>query len=267
MSSIITGHVTIGADIEYFLQDKQSKEIITAEGIIQGTKYEPFCFDQNNKFFATSLDNVLAEHCIPPVDLTNKQGFIENILKSQHYIESLNENICLAIQPSARLLDKYLQSETAKTFGCEPDYNCWNGGDANPRPTSAVSNLRTAGFHVHFGYEKPGYDENIEFAKRFDLFVTLPALLIEPENERRLLYGKAGSFRNKPYGLEVRTLSSYFASSPELIGWVFEQSKVVVENINNPMPEFPIEDVINTKNYEFAKEICKQLNINYAIAS
>lgn len=256
----------IGADIEAFLQDKETKEIVSAEGIVKGTKRNPFVFDETNKFFATSLDNVLAEHCIPPV--TNVDDFVNNIMKSQLYLNSLDDRLCTAFLPSAHLDPKYLQTRNAQTFGCEPDYNAWNDGMPNDRPSAEDLTLRTAGFHVHLGYENPSYEMNILFMKYFDMYVTMPALIIEPENERRLLYGKAGAFRNKDYGMEARTLSSYFASTPELIKWVYQNTIQAIDALNNGVPLVEnVEEIINNCDIDSALLITQELNILTTIAA
>lgn len=262
---MINNH-TIGADIEAFLQDIETGEIVSAEGIVQGSKNEPFVFDETNKFFATSLDNVLAEHCIPPSN--NEEEFLSAILKCQDYLNHMDERLCTAWLPSARLDEKYLQTDNAKLFGCEPDYNCWLDGMPNSRPSSAVSNLRTAGFHVHVGYDEPSVEDNINFMKYFDMYVTLPSLLLEPANERRELYGKAGSFRHKPYGMEARTLSSYFASSPELISWVYKATQDAIQHYNNQTPLHPeVEQLINSVDIENIQMVVDINNINATIAA
>lgn len=262
---MITNH-KIGADIEAFLQDRVTGEIVSAEGIVKGTKDNPFNFDEADKYYATSLDNVLAEHCIPP---SNTEGeFITSILRCQHYLDNMDERLCTAWLPSARLDEKYLQTQNAKTFGCEPDFNCYANGMPNPRPESAISNLRTAGFHVHVGYDNPSVEDNINFMKYFDMYVTLPSLLLEPPNERRELYGKAGAFRHKPYGMEARTLSSYFASSPALISWVYKATQEAIYHYNNQTPlDDMVENLINTVDIENIKVALSMNNINVTIAA
>lgn len=255
---------TLGADIECFLAKKDTAEIISAEGIIKGTKYDPYVFDPENKFFSTSLDNVMAEHTIPPTD--NVDDWVSSILKSKNYIESLDDSLCTAYIPSARLADVYLNTPNAQLFGCEPDFNAWKDGEMNPPPSKSIANLRTAGFHVHAGYNTPSMEQNINIMKWFDVYVTLPSLLIEPDNERRMMYGKAGAFRHKPYGMEARTLSSYFASTPELMKWVFDNTKEAVERALSG-EEMPTElaeltrTVIDVADKNKAKELCDKYNI------
>jgi hypothetical protein len=43
---------------------------------------------------------------------------------------------------------------------------------------------------------------------------------------RRELYGKAGAFRPKPYGVEYRVLSNRWLNSEALIRWVYNQSQL-----------------------------------------
>lgn len=254
----------IGADIECFLSDKQTGEIVSAEGIIQGTKWNPFVFDNTNEFFSTSLDNVMAEHCIPPTN--NVKDWVSSILKSRHYIESLDNSLCTAFIPSARLDEKWLQTENANTFGCEPDYNAWKFGEINPEIIKEIPNLRTAGFHVHVGYDNPSVETNIQLMKFFDVYLTLPSLLIEPDNERRQMYGKAGAFRHKEYGMEARTLSSFFASEERLMEWVFNQTNILVPKVlnNESLHEdflYLTEDIINNNDKEKARELCLKHDI------
>jgi len=56
-------------------------------------------------------------------------------------------------------------------------------------------------FHVHIGYENPNDDTNRELAKAMDLFLGVPSILMEPNNERRAVgYGQAGNYRNQKHG-------------------------------------------------------------------
>lgn len=100
----------------------------------------------------------------------------------------------------------------------------------------------------------------------FDALVTLPALLIDKDDRRRELYGKAGSFRFKTFGVECRALSNFWIHSDELISWVFEQTHKAVtlvleghaELILNEFEE-SIQRVINTNNKEEATELVSKI--------
>lgn len=221
----------IGSDIEYFLQDKNTQEIVSAENIIKGTKHDPFHFDKKNKYFATSLDNVMAEGNIPPAKSASE--FYESVDKLMKHINSVIPaeltTVCL---PSARLDYKWLQTETAQMFGCDPSFNCWTGELVHPQPTG--DNVRSTGFHVHVGYDKPNETENIELARAMDLFLGLPAVIMEPANERKLVgYGLAGNFRHQRHGMEYRSLSGFFSSSKELIEWCYNQAVAAIDFVNS----------------------------------
>lgn len=109
--------VKIGSDFEVFLRDKNTNEIISAEGIIQGTKKEPYNFDENDSYACTSLDNVLAEANIRPA--TTAAEFFHGINKALSYINNYIPNHLETIAlPAARLDEKWLQTENAKLFGC-----------------------------------------------------------------------------------------------------------------------------------------------------
>lgn len=253
----------IGADVEMFLQDKVSGEVVSAEGLIKGTKDSPFVFDQSSPFFATSLDNVLAEISMPPAKTLEE--FVKNLYKSIDYVRrTIPPNLQTLHIASAKLHERFLRTKNAKTFGCSMDYNAWIR-DANP-PPSSKTNLRSAGLHVHFGYQNPSMETNEDIVKAFDLFCTVPSLLIDEDTERRKLYGKAGAFRPKPYGLEVRTLSAYFANSEELVRWVYNGALKAIEFVNNyeDISEElgnSIQIAINNNDKQLAEKIVKEYKI------
>lgn len=107
---------TIGADVEMFLTNTETGEVVSAENIVKGSKYDPFHFDANNKWFTTSLDNVLAEITIPPAKTARQ--FSTYLRKSMAYVKSiLPKELDLLITPSASLDSKWLLTENAQTFG------------------------------------------------------------------------------------------------------------------------------------------------------
>jgi Phage phiEco32-like COOH.NH2 ligase-type 2 len=251
---------SIGSDIELFLRDKQTGEIVSAEGIAKGTKHEPYVFDPSSKYFATSLDNVLYEFCIPPS--RRLEEFVNNIKKSMSYVNAtLPDRLCYAPIASARLAMHFLETENAQIFGCEPDYNAWTG-NMNNAP-SVNTSLRSAGFHVHVGFDDPNREEAEELVRAMDLLLGVPSVLIDPDKDRRNLYGRAGSFRPKPYGLEYRVLSSFFASSEELMAWVYESTIKAIDFVNkgNSVQLPKVFLAIDNSIEGLAKELVQEFNI------
>jgi len=116
---------------------------------------------------------------------------------------------------------------------CDPDLNVWKG-EENISPDPVIfGNLRSCGGHVSIGYDNPKEEISEEIVKAFDLFCTLPSLLLDPDTERRQLYGKAGSFRFKNFGVECRSLSNFWLISEAYMAWVFDQTQKAIDYINS----------------------------------
>lgn len=265
---LLMDNITIGADIEVFLQDKQTKEIVSAEGIIKGTKEDPHQFKDGG--FATSLDNVMAEFNIAPAKTA--KDFSENILFALAYIKSvIPANLVPLAIPSARVDRKYLQTENAMLFGCEPDYDAWKGGLQNEKPTCAtIPTLRSCGGHVHVGYSNANNLCTMDLIRAMDIFIGLPSIIQEPDNERKTLYGKAGAFRFKPYGGEYRTISNYYLQSKDLTEWVFNNTQQAIEFVNrrNPISREEgegIQAAINLNDKELANTLCTYFGVKLAV--
>ena len=114
---------------------------------------------------------------------------------------------------------------------CDPDYNAYTE-EVNPKPEGASTNLRSAGFHVHVGYPNQNYETSVNIVKWMDVFLGVPSLLLDPDTERRKLYGKAGCFRLQPWGVEYRVLSSYMMHNETFIRYVYKQTMTAVSHRN-----------------------------------
>jgi hypothetical protein len=214
--------ITLGADPEFFV--KRDGDFYPIVGLLGGSKWEPTRVEEMGIFNAYLEDNVMAEYNISPVD--NEDDFVLQIQSMIDLImQKLGEEYVADFSPAARFKPEFLESEQAKVFGCEPDMSAYT---LQIQEVSAeeAGNLRTAGGHIHIGWAEAS--ENLEecaaVARAFDLFVTAPMMLIEPDNERRQLYGSAGSMRTKMYGVECRALSSYWQSSEDLMRFVYRQT-------------------------------------------
>lgn len=243
---------TIGADPEFFI--KQFNKHKSAIGLIGGSKDQPRPLAREG--FAILEDNVAVEFNIAPCH--NHMEFIEAI---QYVMEGLQKNVLPTYEvstESAVLFDAdQLTHPQAQEFGCEPDYNAWTKG-INPRPCAADAALRSAGGHVHVGTtENP-----IEVIRAMDLFLGVPSTKMDKGTLRRQLYGKAGSFRQKPYGCEYRTLSNFWIFSPDLIKWVYDQTEKAISFVNSGKVVSDedghlIQECINNNSGEAYEHLCK----------
>lgn len=263
-------NVTVGADVEVFIGDKAG-HIISAEGIIKGSKEEPFRFVEGNNYFGTSLDNVMAEFNIPPA--TSAEEFSEYINYALSYIQKSisGRGLDVFVLPAARLNETYLQTENAKVFGCDPDFDAWLMGTINPKPTplEEALNLRSCGGHIHVGYKKPDLLTSMRLVRAMDIFLGMPSVVQEPDNERKSLYGRAGAFRQKNYGVEYRTISNYYANSDALCQWVYNNTMEAVEFARRELPisseeAEAIKAAINFGNKELAITMCQYFNVKVA---
>lgn len=144
MSKLLIEEPLVGSDIEFFIIDTETNEIVSAEGLVKGTKEEPYHFNKENDYFATSLDNVTYEGNIPPAKTSDE--FVSYVKELRNYMDSsIPKTLKTLAKGSARLDWKYLETENARHYGCSPSINAWTEiqemVDANKK-----SNLRGAGY-------------------------------------------------------------------------------------------------------------------------
>lgn len=193
--------ITVGADPELFIINEKTKKVVSAVGKIPGEKGNPYVADDMPKGFGLETDNILAEFNIPPV--TNGVSFVNNIEYMKHYIDkyvkNINPNYGILCTASKSVDPNQLRSKQALLFGCDVDYNAYTG-QANPKPEGTKTNLRSAGFHIHIGYENPNIDTSVLLVKYLDMYLGIPSVVYDSDKKRRSLYGKAGCFRLTSYG-------------------------------------------------------------------
>lgn len=229
---------TFGCDPEFFVSRKGQP--VSAHGLIPGNKKDPF----KVPFGAVQVDGMALEFNINPAK--GEAGFMRN-LKSvlDSILKMVPEHEMYAL-PVADFGLEYIeaQPEEAKELGCEPDYNAYTG-QANPRPQAATP-FRTASGHIHIGWTQdvdpldPGHFEACRIlAKALDVGLGVPSLLWDKDDRRRQLYGKAGSFRSKHYGMEYRVLSNQWIdpTKPHLAQFVFNNAVWAVKKAFED-PEF-----------------------------
>ena len=215
--------ILVGADPELFVKNPNSGEFISAHGMVPGTKYDPYKVDKG----AIQVDGMALEFNIDPARTVDE--FVRNITEVQKTLRSfVPTGYSIVAEPAVVFTDSVMseQPEEAKELGCEPDFNAYTSL-ANPRPDGS-SGLRTASGHVHIGWtngadlRSKNHREDAEtVVKQLDYALGLYSLLWDPDNTRRSMYGKAGAYRLKSYGVEYRVMSNRWLSDPRLVGWVF----------------------------------------------
>lgn len=252
-------NVTIGADPELFIFNTETRSVVSSIGLIPGEKGKPWRDKKWAKGYGLEIDNILGEFNIPPA--RTKAEFIESINFMKKYIREFvkktNPNYDIRCRASYKVPEDQLQSDEAKKFGCSVDFNAYTE-DVNPKPEGEKTNLRSAGFHIHIGYDNPNVETSVQLVKYLDLYLGLPSLFFDGDTTRRSLYGKAGCFRLTKYGVEYRVLSSALLRNKERLDFVWEGTMRAIKEYNNGslLPDSgEIQEVINTTNLKMAEEI------------
>ena len=208
--------IKIGCDPEVFV--KNARNFISGHELIPGTKAEPYPVPNG----AVQVDGMALEFNIDPAK-TQKE-FVHNV---EHVLNTLKgmipDNLKIVIEPVAHFKKNYMekQPEISKLLGCEPDYNAYTE-NTNPAPKSHPT-MRTAAGHIHIGwrnnkkFDKRHVDKCILLVKELDFTLGIPSMLVDRCNKRRKMYGRAGTYRPKPYGVEYRVLSNYWLKETNLI--------------------------------------------------
>ena len=254
--------ITLGADPEFLIQDDDTGEIVSAEGLIGGTKQEPKPISEVGH--SVQEDNIMAEFNIPPA--MDAKSFSRDINLVIDHINDviLPSNLSNSTKASHHMDEKFLGSEQSLMFGCEPDLNVWLR-KLNQAPPSG-GNLRTCGGHIHVGYVNPSEETSEDLIKAMDLFLGVPSIIMDTDRDRRTMYGNAGAFRFKPFGVEYRTLSNFWIFTAELKTWAFDNTIKATEFVNNGgvfSEELAtrVQECINNQCVDSARAIVEEFNI------
>ena len=228
--------ITVGADPEFFV--KKGGVPVSAFGLVPGDKKNPFKVG----FGAVQVDGMALEFNINPAK--GVDGFVRNLDAVMAKILEMVPGYEYFDSPVADFGIEYIeqQPEVARILGCDPDYNAYTMA---PNPIPDVKRpFRTASGHIHIGWA-----DNVDhldpdhmkacgrLARMLDYTLGVPSLIWDKDDRRRELYGKAGAFRPKPYGMEYRTPSNAWLNPtlPHLRKYVYTQAIKAVEMLfDNP---------------------------------
>lgn len=246
---------SIGADPELLLVDSDNI-LRSAIGVIPGEKGIPFKTECGGQ---VHYDNVTAEFAILPV--TTAFDFNKSIFRMMRNISTMADahNLEVSEHSFGVYSAEELKPMAARISGCDPDYNAWTG-EQNPPPDYEITAERAAGGHVHIGVDDLSDSNRIQLVKVLDLFVTMPLMRYE-DPRRRKLYGRAGAFRPKSYGLEYRSPSNAWVFKTSRRSWMYRAVNHAVEQFENITAEPIWEMIINMHDIGRAEEFCKRHNV------
>lgn len=223
--------IKVGADPEVFVRDSQGRPVsaVTPEGVpmVLGTKAKPAKVHKG----AFQVDGTALEFNIDPA--ATKAEFIANINAVYGQMRARIKRgfgYDVVADPVVVYDKDYFARipDSAKELGCDPDFCAWTG-EANPRPDGLQTTMRTGSGHIHIGWTEGAdptsaahFADCMAIAKQMDYYLGIYSLLWDSDDDRRILYGKAGAFRPKPYGVEYRTMSNAWLRYPALYGWIFD---------------------------------------------
>ena len=211
---------TIGADPEVFI-GKDGKFVSAHQTSIKGSKQNP----QKVEKGAVQIDGMALELNIDPA--FSEEEFEVNLTTVYNQLKQMVPDFNF-LEVASVMFDKEFYNSVPdenKELGCDPDFNAYDLLP-NPRPCSGL--MRTAGGHVHIGgmpYPDPEHPLHMgrsAFLTRIlDSTLGVYSILWDYDDKRRSMYGKAGCFRPKTYGLEYRTLSNAWIFNPKLVKFVY----------------------------------------------
>ena len=224
---------TVGADPEVFLG--KAGAFVSAHDKLPGDKRNPHKVECG----AVQVDGMAAEFNIDPAkdfeqfksNLDTVQGVLKSMIGDLDFIEDVSV-----------FFDKEFADQIPAEnmmLGCESDFNGWSMMDNNPPEETTM--MRTAGGHVHVGgfftndiFSDTHFGASARLARTLDETIGVYSVLWDKDDQRRSMYGKAGCFRPKFYGMEYRTLSNKWIFSDKLVRFVYDGVKEALGKMFDP---------------------------------
>lgn len=234
--------ITIGCDPEVFVS-RRGVGPVPARSVVGnlGTKDKPYDFGDDTQ---AQIDGLALEFNITPAN--TPEEFIARVKTAMRNLHGrLPEDAYLNIKPSVVFTPTAiaLADLADLELGCNPDFNAYTG-KANRRPTDP-GDIRSAAGHIHIGWTantdplgKGHMQDCIDVVKQLDYALQEVMWLSsyytenrQKDIQRRRLYGKAGCFRPKSYGVEYRVPSNTWLCSPDYVGLMFNTVNQAIQDL------------------------------------
>lgn len=259
----------IGCDPELFVLDEK-RQNMAGWGMIPGTKKNPHRVNNG----AVQVDGTALEFNTDPASTVEE--FTNNI---HTVLAQLRGMIPAGYTFSERSHVSYDEDyflslpDEARELGCDPDYNAWTGGENIIPDDKEKQPFRTASGHIHIGwtedadpFEAAHFQTCCAYVKELDATLGLGSVMVDQDGfRRRQLYGKAGAFRPKPYGVEYRVLSNFWVYSDDRIKWVYKECIDAFNTLlggrgrHQMVQEAMIYDCINQGDHRMAENLLQHI--------
>lgn len=215
-SSKTLSNILVGADPECFIYNGSNGKVIPAATLMpEATKMGPMKLEGGTSIH---WDNVCLEYDVVPANnlkdfrdsvrdsVSQAEAFVLNAMSPAKNISLLHYTVADFNSISGAPLEPSLY-----VFGCEPSESAWTG-KKNHIDGSKTNKFRYAGGHIHLGFkEKLNKGEKRALVRTLDLLLGMRYCGVFANTQDRYrtrLYGAAGSYRVKPYGVEYRVPSA-----------------------------------------------------------
>jgi len=257
---------TISSDPEVFIRDKDwiVKSFIP---YTKGTKEAPEILSTGG---GLQSDGVACEIALPICK--GVRDFVRKINMNFAQVKKrLPKGYSLSFRSAAFFDKEELKDPRANEMGCMPDHDAWKL-KMNNKPSKFINTMRTCGGHIHLSIPKEWLYQDrsvrIKIIKLLDIYLGIPSITIDISVDaarRRVLYGKAGAFRSKIYGVEYRTLSNFWLKDNNLMEWVYYGAESALDtykagladNLIALLPDTP--QIINDNLIGRAEEILEEV--------
>jgi len=257
-------NLTYGSDPEFIINDPELNGNVSALRLwcSEGEKECPLQFSIG----AVMADGVMLEAIIPPA--VSISEFISNLRKMILDIHEKITPLVLIADAMAKYNPIDLKHPKANEFGCSPDFTSWNNGKENKKPIIPKDfQFRPCGAHLHIGFKREVMNtfsliHICKLVNALDASAGLCSVLLD-DNEfgrlRKKFYGAAGCFRPKDYGLEYRTMSTRWLSSPEIVFDVLALvEKAISQTFDGWNPDPIVRKIINDVNSTVALDLLRK---------
>lgn len=283
--------ISIGSDPEVFVYNRNTGNVVSPHTFSTGDKDKPELIEGLDGY-GLQVDGFALEYNTAPVEVdladpkSRARGPDQFAARSNVMLGEIYGRIGNTKLKGSRYLDLSQKSmvtipedifkdapEKVKELGCDPDYNAWTGEQNNPpKPEEPI---RAAGGHIHVGWTK---DQDVTDAahlelcksavRQLDFTLGLMSVIRDVRGmDRRKLYGKAGAFRPKSYGVEYRSLSNFWIFNSGIAGRVASLVFRSMDDLTNGIVYEEIygdpQHAINNGDSKYAKEFFKAQGLTY----